>query len=96
MSLALVLHEGLHYCPLDILTVDGTPATQCSPAIHWVAGLELPPGAIPDKRKTRSRFFPVRKAKQVESEVWLLHLSSPVVRQFDLLLGHVTGIPSEF
>ncbi len=71
-------------------------ATQCSLTIRRVAGLELPPGAIPDKRKTCSQFVPVIKAKQVESKVWLLHLGSPGVCQLDLFPGRVTGIPSEF
>ena len=93
MSMTLVYHEGLHYCPTNVCTLDHTPATRFSPALHRVARHE---GNTPITRPARSRFVPTSKAKQVESEVWLLRLGSPGVRQLDLLPGSVTGIPTNF
>ena len=93
MSMSLVLHDGLHYCPTDVYAVDTLLASRYSPAVQRVVGPESLPG-----RKTHfhERFLPVSKAKQVESEVWLLCLGSPGVRQLDLLPGRVTGIPADF
>ena len=54
----------------------------------------LPP--VPRKNRSHERFLPVSKAKQVESEVWLLRLGTPGVRQLDMLPGRVTGIPTAF
>ena len=98
MNMSLVLHNGLHYCPTDVYAVDTLPALRYSPAVQRVVGPESLPGFPPVPRTTRSqeRFLPVSKAKQVESEVWLLHLGSPGVRQLDLLPGRVTGIPADF
>jgi hypothetical protein len=93
MSMTLVHHEGLHYCPTDVYTVDHTPATRFSPAVRWVARKDV---NAPVKGPARSRFVPTTKAKQVESKVWLLRLGSPGVRQLDLLPGCITGIPSTF
>jgi hypothetical protein len=77
MSMTLVHHEGLHYCPTDVYTVDHMPATKCSPAVRRVARHD---GDNTNKGSSRPRFAPTTKAKQVESEVWLLHLRSPGVR----------------
>ena len=33
MSMSLVLHDGLHYCPTDVYTVDTLPALRYSPAV---------------------------------------------------------------
>jgi hypothetical protein len=98
MSMSLVLHDGLHYCPTNVFTVDTLPASRYSPAVLRVVASESLSGFPPVPRKTRSheRFLPVSKAKQVESEVWLLRLGSPGVRQLDLLPGCVTGIPADF
>jgi hypothetical protein len=98
MSMNLVLLDGLHYCPTDVYAVDTLPASRYSLAVRRVVGPESLPGLPPVPRKTRSheRFLPVSKAKQVESEVWLLRLGSPGVRQLDLLPGRVTGIPTDF
>jgi hypothetical protein len=97
MQMTLWMKDGLYYCPTDIYTVHDAPAIWCSPAAHQ---LTMPldnvvsPVAPPHQR--RSRFVPITKAKQMESEVWLLQLGSPGVCQLDLLPGCVTGIPSEF
>ncbi len=93
MTMTLVHHEGLHYCPTDAYTVDHMPATWYSPVLNQIA---LSGGAGPATGPTCSRFVPMTKVKQVESEVWLLRLGLPGVRQLDLLPGRVTGIPSDF
>jgi hypothetical protein len=93
MTMTLVHHEGLHYCPTDAYTVNYMPATRYSPALNQIA---LAGGAGPAKGPTCSRFVPTTKAKQVELEVWLLCFELPGVHQLDLLLGHVTGIPLDF
>ncbi len=93
MTTTLVYHEGLHYCPTDAYTIDHTPATRYSPALNRIA---IYVGDGPAKGSTCSHFVPTTKAKQVESEVWLLCLGSPGVCQLDLLPGHVTIIPSDF
>jgi len=66
MSMTLVYHEGLHYCPTNVYTVNHTPATRFSPALHRVA---RPEGNTTIKGPARSCFVPTSKAKQVESEV---------------------------
>jgi hypothetical protein len=91
--MTLVHHEGLHYCPTNAYTVDHMLATRYSPALNRIA---LAGGAGPDKGPTHSCFVPTTKAKQVESEVWLLCLGLPGVHQLDLLPGCVTGIPLDF
>ena len=94
MSMTLVLHDGLHYCPTDVYTVDTIPASRFLPAVWRIAcPAPLP---VPGKSRSYKRFNPASKAKQVESEVWLLHLGSPGVHQLDMLPGRVTGIPSDF
>jgi hypothetical protein len=66
MTMTLVHHEGLHYCPTDAYTVDHTPAMRYSPALNRIA---LAGGAGPAKGPTHSHFVPTTKAKQVELEV---------------------------
>jgi hypothetical protein len=92
MSMTLVLHDGLNYCPTDVYAVDTMPASCFSPAVRHVAS----PATlqVPGKSHSHERFIPASKAKQVESEVWLLPLGSPGVHQLDMLPGRVTGIPS--
>jgi hypothetical protein len=93
VSMTLVHHEGLHYCPTDVYTLDHTLATWFSLAVQRVTRKDV---NAPVKGPARSRFVPTTKAKQVESEEWLLRLGSPGVRRLDLLPGCVTGIPSTF
>ncbi len=98
MRMTLVLHDRLHYYPTNVYAVDSMPALRYLPMVWRATGSVSLPGLAPELRRSRSheRFFPVSKAKQVESEVWLLCLGSPGVRQLDLLPGRVTGIPSDF
>jgi hypothetical protein len=98
MRMTLVLDDGLHNCPTDVYAADTMPALHYLPAIWRVACPDslsgLPP--VPEKSCSHERFIPASKAKQVKSEVWLLCLGSPGVRQLDMLPGRVPGIPSVF
>ncbi len=94
----LVLHDGLYYCPTNVYAVDSRPASRYLPTVWQAAGSVSLPGLTPESGRSHSHehFLPVSKAKQVESEVWLLCLGSPGVRQLNLLPGCITGIPSDF
>jgi hypothetical protein len=96
--MTLVLHDRLHYCHTDVYAVDSMPALHYLPAVWRVACSESLPGLapVPGCSCSHERFIPVSKAKQVKSEVWLLCLGSPGVRQLDLLPGCVTGISLDF
>jgi len=94
MSMTLVLHDGLHYCPTDVYAVDTMPASRFLPAVRRMACPATLP--VPGESRSHECFIPVSKAKQVESEVWLLRLGSPGVHQLDMLPGRITGIPSGF
>ena len=91
MHLPLDYHDGLYYCTTDVLTVDPDKPTVDSPKLLRVA---LP--VTPSTLRRPSRYTPVSKSKQLESELWLLCLGSPGVTQLDRLPGNVTGIPAEF
>jgi hypothetical protein len=97
MTMTLARKDGLHYCPMDMYTVHDAPAIWCSQMVHSIAtrvNSAMSNASLP--HQVRSRFIPTTKAKQMESEVWLLCLGSPGVWQLDLLPGCVKGIPSEF
>jgi hypothetical protein len=108
MRLDLDYHGGLYYCPTDVFTVDKLPVRR--PAIiHSIDHPEPHPinttkmlvqrlrsQAPPVTLRCPSRFTPTSKSKQVESEVWLLHLGASGVHQLDVLPGNVTGLPSVF
>jgi hypothetical protein len=46
--------------------------------------------------KRPSKYSPISKDKQLESDLWLLRLGSPSVSQLDRLPGNATGLPSVF
>jgi hypothetical protein len=98
MRMTLVLHDGLHYCPMDVYAIDKITALRYLPAVWRVTCPKSLPGLppVPGKSCSHERFIPAFKAKQVESEVWLLCLGSPGVHQLDMLSCRVTGIPSVF
>ncbi len=50
----------------------------------------------PSVMRHPSRFEPTTKARQLESEVWLLRLGSPGVDQLDVLPQLTTGLPPVF
>ena len=79
---------------MDVYAVDTMPASRFLPAVrHVVSPATL---QVPGKSRSHEWFIPASKAKQVESEVWLLCLGSTGVHQLDMLPGRVTGIPSDF
>jgi hypothetical protein len=108
MRLELDYHGGLYYCLTDIFTVDELPVRRPG-IIHSIDHPDpysidtttllvqrLQSQAPPVTLHRPSRFTPTSKSKQVESEVWLLHLGSPGVHQLDILPGNVTGLPLVF
>ncbi len=97
MTMTLARKDGLYYCPTDMYTVHDAPAIWCSPMVCCIAtrvNSAMSNASLP--HWVRLRFIPTTKAKQMESEVWLLRLGLPGVWQLDVLLGRVKGIPSEF
>ena len=89
MSISLDYVGGLYYCHCDVVTVD--PTTPSPPQLFRVAS-----SAPTSSLRRPSRYTPVSKSKQLESELWLLRLGSPGVTQLDRLPGNATGIPAEF
>jgi hypothetical protein len=97
MNMTLAMKDGLYYCPTDIYKVHDAPTIRCCLAVCRIAtSVDATPSIAASHHRARSRFVPTSKAKQMESEVWLLHLGSLGVHQLDLLPGRVWGIPSEF
>jgi hypothetical protein len=88
MTLCLQSINGLYYCPLDILMVDDNPIRPYL-SVSKVA-LDTPIPHLWDP----SKFTPVSKDHQLESEVWSLCLGCPGEHQLDVLLGNVSGLPS--
>jgi hypothetical protein len=75
--MTLARKDGLYYCPMDIYTVHDAPAIWCSPMVHRIAtwvDSAMSNASLP--HWVWSRFVPTTKAKQMESEVWLLRLGS--------------------
>ncbi len=64
LTFDLEYHEGLYYCTSDVFTVGVEP-------VHGRCHCTVAP-KVPDIRRTPSRFAPTSKARQVESEVWML------------------------
>ena len=88
MTLRLQSINGLYYCLLDVLMVDDKPIHPYL-SVSKVA-LDTP---IPHLRAP-SKFTPVSKDRQLESEVWSLRLGCPGEHQLDVLPGNVSGLPS--
>jgi len=89
MFLNLEYREGLYYCSSGIFTID-----QDTPV--WVNCRRTTTPTSTDINRTPSKFVPVSRARQVESEVWLVCLGSLGKGQLDLLPGHVIGTPPVF
>jgi hypothetical protein len=51
---------------------------------------------MPGVRRTTSKYSPTSKARQVESELWLLRFGSPGEHQLDVLPLHIIGTPLVF
>jgi hypothetical protein len=98
MAFGLECRDGLYYCPTDIFTLDKCPSssrlfvTEDTPCrANRTVTTQTPPVL-----RCSSRFEPTSKARQLESEIWLLWLGSPGVRQLDVLPQNATGLPAVF
>ena len=99
MIINLVYRDGLYYCPTDVFTLGTRPllpecATLPTFPVPTVNRVVTPP--TPPILRRSSRFAPTSKARQLESEVWLLRLGSPGITQLDVLPQNVTGLPTTF
>ena len=88
LSFDLEYRGGLYYCTSDVFTLDDDLSR---PSCHRIL-TPCPPTA----RRTPSKYSPTSKARQVESELWLLRFGSPGEAQLDLLPLHVVGTPPVF
>jgi hypothetical protein len=69
ITFELEYREGLYYCTSDIYTLDADPTpTQCHCTVAPKA---------PSVHCTPPKFSPTTKARQDESEVWMLRFGSP-------------------
>jgi hypothetical protein len=97
MLLALVCWDGLYYCPTDVFTIDPLPIWVTS---AWVSTEATVLCVLNDRSQTAvrqpSRYEPTMKARQLESEVWLLRLGSPGVDQLNVLPQLTTSLPPIF
>jgi hypothetical protein len=94
MLLTLVCHNGLYYCPTDVFTIDQSPI-RANPAQTPATATVL---RVVNERqqlvlRQPSRYESTTKARQLESEVWLLCLGSPRVDQLNVLLQLTTRLP---
>jgi len=88
MIINLVYRYGLYYCPTDVFTLGNRPLLpECAtlptllvPTVNHVVNPPPPP-----VNRRSSRFAPTSKARQLESEVWLLRLGS--VRLASIAVG---------
>jgi hypothetical protein len=78
MKINLEYRERLYYCKLDVYTNSQDP-------IHVQCTRIVAP-TTPDVQRTPAKFTPMTKARQVESEVWMLRFGSPEEHQLDILL----------
>jgi hypothetical protein len=88
MTFDLEYPEGLYYCTLDVFTVGVDPVQA------WCHRTVAP--KVPDVCRTPSKFSPTSKARQVESEVWMLCFGLPSEHQLDVLPQHIIGTPLVF
>jgi hypothetical protein len=102
MVFDLECRGGLYYCPTDIFTLGKCPSTSRLVAANLHNPIQLPLPKVhrtitsptPPVLQRSSHFEPTSKARQLESEVWLLRLGSPGVRQLDVLPQNATGLPA--
>ncbi len=89
MVFDLEYRDGLYYCSTDVFAADhDTPVRVCNQCTNAQQH--------PDVKQNPPKFTPTSKARQVESEVWLLRLGSPGEGQLEVLPGNVTGTPAVF
>jgi hypothetical protein len=89
MHFDLQQRDGLYYCSTDVYTVDHDPVRVACQRTH------APPPAVAVGQPC-PKFIPTSKARQVESEVWMLWFGSPGKHQLDVLPLHVIGMPPVF
>lgn len=92
ITLNLVKHDGLYYCPTDVFAVNADPLHPNIPQIHRLAEKS----EAPVQPRRPKRYLPVTRDNMMESEIWMLRLGSPGEQQLDLLPGKVDGIPAGF
>jgi hypothetical protein len=97
VSIPLVCHDGLYYCPTNVFMLGTIPTMMardiCSPPFVALRVMDQPPPAVQCHPPCT---VPTTKARQRESEVWLLRLGSPGVSQLDVLPQNATGLPATF
>ena len=88
MSFDLDYRGGLNYCTSDVfMPADEPHRIVCSRTV----------APTPHKsRQIAHHLAPTPKARQIESELWLLRFGSPGEQQLDVLPLHVTGTPPVF
>ncbi len=95
MYFNLECHHGLYYCSTNMYTVNHDLVhIHC----HQTAmDTPLPVEASDNPlHHPASKFVPISRARQVESEVWALCFGSPGETQLDVLPQHVLGTPPVF
>ena len=88
MAFDLDYRSGLYYCKSDPSTLALLPRELA--CYHTVT--PQPPRA----RRIPHKLAPTPKARQIESELWMLCFGSPGEHQLDVLPLHVTGTPPVF
>jgi hypothetical protein len=89
MTLSFHSINDLYYCSLDVLAVDSNPIQSQHASVskvsldHHIPHLQAP-----------SKYKPVSKDRQLESEVWSLPLGCPGEHQLDNLPSNVSSLPS--
>jgi len=96
MVIDLICRDGLYYCPTNIFTLGTCPTISTCTLSPSRTVLRVVNQSPPTIIRQPSHFTPTSKARQLESEVWLLRLGSPGVTQLDVLPQNVTGLPSTF
>jgi hypothetical protein len=94
MHLSLVCHDGLYYCPTDAFTINHSPIRVNSAWAPTNATILCVSSNCPQSvLRCPLQYKPTTKARQLESEVWLLCLESPGVYQVGVLPQLTTGLP---
>jgi hypothetical protein len=103
MTILLTCRDGLYYCRSNIFTLRTCPTM----SVHHICTHNPPSFSTPTIQRVMDPppppilrcppcTVPTTKARQLESEVWLLRLGSPGVSQLDVLPQNVTGLPATF
>jgi hypothetical protein len=96
MFLHLECHDGLYYCVSNVYIVYSDTLRPTNPLPLLLTVMHIIQQKSLSSLQCPSWYTPATKDKQLESESWLLRLSSPGVKQLDHLPGNATGLPVEF